>query len=155
MTATDNPYFARAAVNRVWARFFGTGIVDPVDDFRDDNPPSHPELLDLLAREFRSHGYDLKFLIRSITATKAYGLTSAVGRSELAPANLFAAMPVRTLSPGQLFEALAQATGFREQSGPQAFSTRVRPRIVLSSFSPTAMKSRPKAKPRSCKRSRS
>ena len=49
VTAADNPYFARAAVNRVWARFFGTGIVDPVDDFRDDNPPSHPELLDLLA----------------------------------------------------------------------------------------------------------
>jgi hypothetical protein len=110
--APDNPYFARAAVNRVWARFFGTGIVDPVDDMRADNPPSHPELLDLLAREFRSHGYDLKFLIRAITATKAYGLTSAVGRSETAPANLFAAMPVRTLSPGQLFETLAQATGF-------------------------------------------
>ena len=50
MTAPDNPYFARAAVNRVWARFFGTGIVDPVDDLRADNPPSHPELLDLLAR---------------------------------------------------------------------------------------------------------
>ena len=111
--APDNPYFARAAVNRVWARFFGTGIVDPVDDMRADNPPSHPELLDLLAREFKSHGYDLKFLIRAITATKAYGLTSAVGRSETAPANLFAAMPVRTLSPGQLFETLAQATGFR------------------------------------------
>ena len=50
VTAPDNPYFARAAVNRVWARFFGTGIIDPVDDMRDDNPPSHPELLDLLAR---------------------------------------------------------------------------------------------------------
>jgi hypothetical protein len=119
LVAADNPYFARAAVNRVWARFFGTGIVDPVDDLRADNPPSHPELLDLLAREFRSHGYDLKFLIRAITATKAYGLTSAVGRAETAPPNLFAAMPVRTLSPGQLFETLAQATGFRESGrGP-------------------------------------
>ncbi len=113
VTAPDNPYFARAAVNRVSARFFATGIIDPIDDFRDDNPPSHPELLDLLAREFRSHGYDLKFLIRAITASKAYALTSAVGPSELAPANLFAAMPVRTLSPGQLFEALAQATTIR------------------------------------------
>jgi hypothetical protein len=121
VTAADNPFFARAAANRVWARFFGTGIVDPVDDFREDNPPSHPELLDLLAKEFRSHGYDLKHLIRAITATKAYGLTSAVGRSELAPVNLFAAMPVRTLSPGQLFEALAQATGFREGSAANAF----------------------------------
>ncbi len=112
VTAPDNPYFARAAANRVWARFFGTGIVDPVDDFRADNPPSHPELLDLLADQFRSHGYDLKFLIRAITATQAYGLTSAVGRSEPTPPALFAAMPVRTLSPGQLYETLAQATGF-------------------------------------------
>ena len=116
VTKPDNPYFARAAVNRVWARFFGTGIVEPLDDLRPDNPPSHPELLDLLAQEFRSHGYELKFLIRAITATKAYALTSGVGRSELAPANLFAAMPVRTLSSGQLFETLAQATGFRESS---------------------------------------
>ncbi len=116
VTAPENPYFARAAVNRVWARFFGTGIVEPVDDLRPDNPPSHPELLDLLAREFRSHGYELKFLIRAITATKAYALTSGVGRSELAPANLFAAMPVRTLSSGQLFETLAQATGFRDST---------------------------------------
>jgi hypothetical protein len=117
LIAPDNPYFAPAAVNRVWARFFGTGIVDPVDDLRVDNPPSHPELLELLAQEFRSHRYDMKFLIRAITATKAYGLTSAVGRSDATPANLFAAMPVRTLSPGQLFETLAQATGFREQGG--------------------------------------
>jgi hypothetical protein len=69
-----------------------------------------------MAREFRSHRYELKFLIRAITATKAYALTSAVGRSELAPPNLFAAMQVRTLSSGQLFETLAQATGFRDSS---------------------------------------
>jgi hypothetical protein len=117
VTAPENPYFARAAANRVWARFFGTGIVDPVDDLRPDNPPSHPELLDSLAREFRSHGYDLKFLIRAITTTKAYSLTSSVGRTELAPANLFASMPVRTISSAQLFETLAQATGFRQGSG--------------------------------------
>ena len=104
--------------------------------------------------EFRSHGYDLKFLIRAITATKAYGLTSAVGRSELAPANLFAAMPVRTLSPGQLFETLAQATGFREGSGAGYLATRDPRRIGSSSFSPTAMRSRPKARPRSSRRSR-
>jgi hypothetical protein len=64
----------------------------------------------------------MKFLIRAITATRAYGLTSAVGRSEPAPANLFAAMPVRTLSPGQLYEALAQATGFGAGSGREGIS---------------------------------
>jgi hypothetical protein len=122
VTAADNPYFARAAVNRVWARFFGTGIIDPIDDLREDNPPSHPELLDLLASQSRAHGYDQKFLLRTITATKAYALTSAVGRSETAPAHLFAAMPVRTLTPGQLFETLTQATGMHaESSGYMAF----------------------------------
>ena len=53
MTRPDNPYFARAAVNRMWHYFFGIGLVDPVDGFgADDNPPSHPELLDELARAF-------------------------------------------------------------------------------------------------------
>jgi hypothetical protein len=118
VVSTDNPYFARAAVNRVWARFFGVGIVDPVDDMGEENPPSHPELLDELARQFRLHRYDLKYLIRAITATRAYGLTSAVGRSETVPAQMFAAMPVRSLSPGQLFDSLVQATGFRGNAGP-------------------------------------
>ena len=63
----ENPYFARAAVNRLWAQFFGIGLVDPVDESGDENPPSHPELLDELAQQFVAHQYDLKFLIRAIT----------------------------------------------------------------------------------------
>ena len=114
VTAPENPYFARAAVNRLWARFFGIGLVEPVDDMGAENPPAHPELLDELATQFRGHGYDLKFLIRALTQTQAYGLTSAVGRSETASPHLFASMPVRTLSPGQFFDSLAQATGYRE-----------------------------------------
>jgi len=113
ITAPDNPYFARAAVNRAWARFFGIGLIEPFDDMNDPGPESQPELLDALARAFVDHRYDLKYLIRAITASRPYALTSAVGRSELAPAHLFAAMSVRTLSPGQLFDSLAQATGFR------------------------------------------
>ena len=136
VTAPDNPYFARAAVNRVWARFFGTGLVDPVDDLRADNPPSHPELLDELARQFRSHGYDLKFLIRAITATQGLrpDQRASAARSR-APANLFAAMPVRALSPGQLFDSLAQATGFRD--GPR--QRHVRRRGVLAGPVPRAV----------------
>jgi hypothetical protein len=113
VVSKDNPYFARAAVNRVWARFFGVGLVEPVDDMGEENPPAHPELLAELARQFQVHDHDLKYLIRAITASKAYQLTSAVGRSEVAPAHLFAAMPVRSLSPGQVFDSLTQATGFR------------------------------------------
>jgi hypothetical protein len=121
ITAPENRYFARAAVNRVWARFFGTGLVEPVDDMGEENPPAHPELLDELARQFRLHEYDLKFLIRALTSTRAYGLTSAIGRSESSTPYLFSAMPVRGLSPGQLFESLARATGYRGDGGRRGF----------------------------------
>jgi Protein of unknown function (DUF1549)/Protein of unknown function (DUF1553) len=119
VTSPKNPYFARAAVNRAWARFFGTGIVDPVDDMGGENTPSHPELLDELAGQFAGHNFELKFLIRAITATRAYGLTSALDRPEPTPPYLFSAMAVRGLSAGQLFSSLAQATGFRE--GPDNY----------------------------------
>ena len=79
VTAPDNPYFAKAAVNRLWAHFFGVGLVDPEDDLRKDNPPSHPELLDELAKEFVAHDFDVQYLIRAITASDAYQRTSAVG----------------------------------------------------------------------------
>jgi hypothetical protein len=107
----SNPYFARTAVNRLWAHFFGTGFVDPIDDFSERNPPSHPELLDALAKEFVSHQYDLKFLVRAITLSRAYQLTSRQTDSRQADPKLFAKMAVRGLSPEQLYDNLAQATG--------------------------------------------
>jgi hypothetical protein len=76
MTAPDNPYFARVIVNRVWADLMGRGIVDPVDDLRATNPPSNGPLLDALDDDFRRGGYDLKGLIRTITASTTYGLRS-------------------------------------------------------------------------------
>jgi hypothetical protein len=111
ITAPDNPYFARAVVNRVWSRFFGVGLIEPVDDLGVEDDPAFADLLDYLAGEFRSHGYDLKFLIRVITATKAYQLTSAVDPPESTPPPLFASMPVRGLESRQLFDSLARATG--------------------------------------------
>lgn len=110
ITAPDNPYFARAIVNRVWARFFGNGLIEPVDDLGEDTDPEFGALVDDLAREFRSHGYDLKFLIRALTATQAYNLSSAAGSAESSPL-MFNFMPVRGLSPGQLYDSLTQATG--------------------------------------------
>ena len=114
ITSPRNPFFAKAAVNRVWARFFGTGLVDPVDDMGGDNVPSHPGLLDELARQFVEHDYELKYLIRAVAATRAYGLTSVIERPEPTPPYLFSVMSVRGLSAGQLFSSLAQATGFRD-----------------------------------------
>ena len=118
ITSPRNPFFARAAANRSWARFFGTGIVDPVDDMGGENVPSHPELLDVLADEFAAHDFELKFLIRALTATRAYGLTSAIDRPEPTPPYLFSAMSVRGLSAGQLYSSLAQATGVRDGADP-------------------------------------
>ena len=73
---TRHPYFAEAAVNRMWSHFFGRGIVDPVDDFKSMDPPSHPELLEALADDFRQNKYDLKHLIRTIVQSRTYQLSN-------------------------------------------------------------------------------
>ena len=76
MLEKDNPYFARAIVNRIWAAYFGIGIVEPVDDFRESNPPSNGPLLDWLARDFVENGYDLKHLMRRILRSRTYQSSS-------------------------------------------------------------------------------
>jgi hypothetical protein len=108
MTRPDNPYFARAAANRVWAYLLGTGLVEPVDDLSQDEDDG---LLDLLAREFVQHGYDLKYLIRSIVLTRAYQLTSRTTSDGDDEVRVFARMPLRALAPEQIFSSLTQATG--------------------------------------------
>ena len=78
ITSPENPFFAQVAVNRVWAELMGVGLVEPVDDLRTTNPPSNPELLEALAADFVAHGYDFKHLLRRITASQAYQLSSSV-----------------------------------------------------------------------------
>jgi hypothetical protein len=119
MTSRENPYFARAAVNRMWGHFFGTGLVHPVDDFGPENPPSHPELLDELAREFAARDFDLKFLIQAITASRAYHLSSELTHPSQEDPQLFARMAVKGLTPEQLVDSLAEATGFHQRFNPQ------------------------------------
>jgi hypothetical protein len=114
VTGRDNPYFARAAVNRLWGLLFGRGLVDPVDDLRDDNPASHPELLDELAREFVEAKYDLRFLIRAVCLSRAYQRTSARTHASQDDPRLFARMALKGLSGDQLFDSLALAVGFRD-----------------------------------------
>jgi hypothetical protein len=111
MTAPDNPFFAKAAMNRLWAHFFGIGIVEPVDDFNDENQPSHPELLDELARQFVRHGFDFRFMIRAITLSKTYQLSSVHPQAQPPDVRLFAYMPVKGLSQDQLIESISITTG--------------------------------------------
>jgi hypothetical protein len=115
MTRKDNPYFARAAVNRLWGYFFGAGIIDPVDEMvGGENTASHPQLLDDLARQFAEHNFDLKYLIHAITASRAYQLSSLATHKSQDDPHQFARMPLRGLSAEQLFDSIAQATGFQE-----------------------------------------
>ena len=76
MTAEDNPFFAKVAVNRVWADMMGRGLVEPVDDLRVTNPASNEPLLTALADDFRTNGYDLKHLIRTIASSRVYALST-------------------------------------------------------------------------------
>ncbi|TWU01658.1 DUF1549 and DUF1553 domain-containing protein [Neorhodopirellula pilleata] len=116
LTGPDNPYFARATVNRVWSHMFGRGIVDPVDDFGDNNHPVSPELLDTLASQFIESEFDLKTLIRTIALSKAYQLSSSSDRAGESVADtakrleMFAQMNVKTLTAEQLYDCIAVAT---------------------------------------------
>jgi WD40 repeat protein len=111
VTATDNPFFARAAVNRVWAEFFGRGFVDPVDDFRTSNPPSHEPLLDALARDFVQHGCDLKHLMRTIMRSHLYQLSSLPNEHNLGDTRNFSRSYRRRLPAEVLADAVAEVTG--------------------------------------------
>ena len=122
----DNRYFAPSIVNRVWFHLLGRGIVEPVDDFRDTNPPSNPELLDALARDFAKNGYRLKPLIRSILNSQTYQLASvesplanASGSSKSSafgadPDRYFTKAAIRMLSAEQILDAISTATGVGE-----------------------------------------
>jgi hypothetical protein len=113
LTHADNPFFGRAAVNRVWSHLFGIGLVEPVDDLSDDNPASHPELLDELARQFVAHRYDLKFLIEAMTASKAYQLSSVSNHITQLDPRVFGRMAIKGMAPEQLFDSLVVATGYQ------------------------------------------
>lgn len=106
MASRDNPYLARAAVNRTWAHLFGRGLVEPVDDLSPQHPPSHPELFDELTKWFARNGFDQRELYRLLTATKAYGRTSEWSGEELPPTELYACMLEKPLSAEQLYDSL-------------------------------------------------
>lgn len=117
LTAADNPYFAKATVNRIWALLFGYGLVHPVDDFGEHNPCSHPELLELLSRDFVDHGFDVRRMFRILANTRAYQLSSRVTADDPAPSpHLFSRMAVKSLSAEQIYDCLAEATRRRESA---------------------------------------
>ena len=117
---TSHPYFAEAAVNRVWGYFFARGIVDPVDDFRSTNPPTHPELLAALAEDFRTHGYDLRRLMKTIVMSRTYQLSHQPNETNKDDVTNYSRSLARGLDAEVLLDAVADVTGV-----PETFSTAI------------------------------
>ncbi len=111
LASPDNRLFAKVGANRIWGWLFGRGIVEPVDDLRDSNPPANAELLDALAAEFARSGFDQKHLVQMILRSRTYQLSSrATGQTEK-HAKYFAVYPARVLPAEQLVDAISQVTG--------------------------------------------
>jgi hypothetical protein len=115
MTSTNNPFFARAIVNRIWAQFMGRGLVDPVDDFRASNPPTNEPLLDWLARDFSAQGYNLKQLMRTIMQSHIYQLSSLPDEHAVPDARNFSRAYRRRLPAEVLLDAVCDVTGAPEK----------------------------------------
>ena len=111
LRSSDHPTFAAAAVNRIWAEFFGVGIVDPVDDFRATNPASNPELLAALAAEFRSQGFDQKRLVATIMKSHLYGLSSLANATNAGDHRNFSRHYRRRLRAEVVADAIDDVTG--------------------------------------------
>lgn len=111
MREKTNPFFAKALVNRYWKHFFRRGLVDPEDDIRDTNPPTNPELLDALAAKFVQSGYDLKELIRTITQSTTYQLSSVPNEYNGIDQQNFSRYYPRRLPAEVLLDAIDGLTG--------------------------------------------
>ena len=120
LTETNNPLLARAFVNRLWALLMGRGLVHPVDRMDSSRPCSHPELLDWLADDFARSGYDVKRLIRTITATRAYQLDSRPAGKTRPPPDSFACALDKPLTAEVFARSMLIATGNEPSESPSA-----------------------------------
>lgn len=112
----DNPYFAQAWVNRVWSHYIGRGIVEPADDLNLANPPSNRELLDYLTQAFVEHEYDMKWLHREITASRAYQMSWRTNDTNRDDERNFSHARIRRLPAEVSVDAMRQATASSRQA---------------------------------------
>ncbi|MEE2624398.1 MAG: DUF1549 and DUF1553 domain-containing protein [Verrucomicrobiota bacterium] len=119
MTNEKNPFFARMLVNRYWKHFFGRGLVDPEDDMRVTNPPTHPALLDDLARNFVESGYDLKALIRTICNSKTYQLSAIPNEHNIGDRQNYSRFYPRRLPAEILLDGINAVTNSKEKFNGQ------------------------------------
>ncbi len=114
LVAPENPFFARAVVNRVWKNFMGRGLVEGVDDIRDANPPSNPALLEALTRDFVAHRFDLRHLVRTIMNSTTYQLSSRPNATNATDLKYHSHYIPRRLPAEVILDAISQATGVAE-----------------------------------------
>jgi Protein of unknown function (DUF1553)/Protein of unknown function (DUF1549) len=114
ITSSNNPFFAKVAVNRVWADLMGRGIVEPIDDMRATNPPSNGPLLDALADHFRKVGYDQKKLLRTIMTSHVYGLSSLPNKQNVGDLRNYSRHYRQRLRGEVLLDAMTDVTGVPE-----------------------------------------
>ncbi len=115
VTAPDNPFFAKSFVNRAWAHYFGTGLVNPVDDFSLANPPTNSRLLDALAADFTTSGYDIRKLERAILMSRTYQLSYVPNETNTFDKNNYSHAYVRPLRAEQVVDVLNAAMGVEEK----------------------------------------
>lgn len=120
----DNPYFAKAIVNRIWKQLMGRGLVEPVDDFRDTNPATHPRLLDLLAADFVAHGYDLRHTLRLIASSSSYARSSQATPANRDDDRFYSHALRPPLEAEVLADAIADVLGVSEIYGELPRGTR-------------------------------
>lgn len=116
MSRTDNPWFARAFVNRVWATYFHKGIVDPPDDLNPANPPSHPHLLEWLTEQFIASDYDMKWLHREIVSSQTYQRSWKPSRNNHDDHHNFSRSIPRRLPAEVVYDGVKQALASNEKA---------------------------------------
>jgi hypothetical protein len=115
LASPRNPFFATSFVNRVWAHFFGLGIVDPVDDFRVSNPATNPELLEALAKNFTESNYDLRKLVREICNSRAYQRSTQSNESNQSDEKNFAHASLRRIQAESLLDTISTVTDTKDK----------------------------------------
>ncbi len=115
MSSPNNPFFAKAVVNRYWKHFFRRGLVEPEDDIRDTNPPSNPELLAALEQHFVASGFDLMSLIKVITVSNAYQLSSVPNQYNIADQQNYSRYYPRRLQAEVFLDAIDDLTDSRTE----------------------------------------
>ena len=111
MSKKDNPFFAKSLVNRYWKHFFKRGLVEPEDDLRDTNPPTNPDLFEALAKSFTDSGYDLKSLVRTITQSHTYQLSSTPNEHNAVDRQAFSHFYPKRMTAEVLLDSIDMVTG--------------------------------------------